>query len=241
MEEYREFGFLGGRVRFKQPKRHRLSVVEVLFVANLRGIKRGSRVVDLGAGFGALSILTALIYPCEVWAVERDPLMLELLEYNVKKNNLSERINIVDADIRSVGERLEKHAYDSVIMNPPFYPSSYLAQNPYHHESDTTLKDFIKSVAYLLKDGGKLNAIISTFRLIEMLFYMEGMNIHPSHLRFFYPKKEKNAKIVRVYAVKNLKPALVVEKPLIINQKNGEYTEEVRETFEKFYDIINRF
>ena len=88
MEEHKEFGFFRGKVRFKQPKKHRLSIIELLFISNIKGIKKKSKVIDLGAGFGALSILIAIKYGCPVWAVEKDPLMLELLEYNVIKNGL---------------------------------------------------------------------------------------------------------------------------------------------------------
>ena len=72
LEGYRKFEFFRGKVRFKQPRAHRLSIVEILFVANLKGIKKSSKVVDLGAGFGALSILTALRYQCQVWAIEKE-------------------------------------------------------------------------------------------------------------------------------------------------------------------------
>ena len=143
LEGYRKFEFFRGKVRFKQPRAHRLSIVEILFVANLKGIKKSSKVVDLGAGFGALSILTALRYKCQVWAIERDPIMLELLRYNVKVNNLEDRIHILDLDLRYIKEDLSPQIFDVVIANPPFYKGQ-ATDNIYHHECDTSLEDFIK-------------------------------------------------------------------------------------------------
>ena len=137
LEGYRKFEFFRGKVRFKQPRAHRLSIVEILFVANLKGIKKSSKVVDLGAGFGALSILTALRYQCQVWAIERDPIMLELLRYNVKVNNLEDRIHILDLDLRYIKEDLSPQIFDVVIANPPFYKGQ-ATDNIYHHECDTS-------------------------------------------------------------------------------------------------------
>ncbi len=233
LEGYREFEFFRGKVRFKQPKAHRLSIVEILFVANLKGIKKSSKVVDLGAGFGALSILTALRYQCQVWAIERDPIMLELLRYNVKVNNLEDRIHILDLDLRYIKEDLSPHIFDVAIANPPFYKGQ-AKDNIYHHESDTSLEDFIKSGSFLLKDGRGFNILIASNRLVEALMHIKKYNMNAASLRIFYPKHDKNGKITHIYALKNLNPALIIEKPLIINEKGGEYTQEVKNILESF-------
>lgn len=234
LEEYKEFEFFRGKVRFKQPKGHRFSIVEVLFVANLKGIKRNCKVVDLGAGFGTLSILTALKYGCEVWAVERDPQMLDLLKYNIEVNNLKNRVHIIDMDLRNIKKSsLSFYSFHMVIANPPFYRGSSHG-NIYHHETDTTFEDFIRSGSFLLKDGGGFNLLMASNRFIEAIDCMKSYNLNVSIVRIFYPKLEKNGKIVHIFAVKNLKPQLVIEKPLIINENNGEYTQEVRCILDSF-------
>ncbi len=231
---YKEFEFFRGRVRFRQPKEHRLSIIEILFLANLKGIRKNYKVADLGAGFGALSILVALKYGCQVWAIERDPQMLSLLEYNTKINNLEKVINIVNVDLRNIKKSgLSAQSFDLVIANPPFY--RYTSKgNIYHHERDTTLDDFIKSGSFLLKDGRSFHLLIASNRLIEAIEYMKNSNFGIYSIRIFYPKLEKNAKILHIHALKNLKPELIIEKPLIINEKTGEYTQEVRDILESF-------
>lgn len=233
LEGYREFEFFRGKLRFKQPKAHRLSIVEILFVANLKGIKRGFKVVDLGAGFGTLSILTALRYQCEVWAIERDPIMLELLRYNVKVNNLEDKIHILDLDLRYIKEGLDPQSFDVVIANPPFY-TGQAKDNIYHHESDTTLEDFIKSGSFLLKDGKGFNLLTASNRLVEAIIHIKKYNMSVASIRIFYPKHDKSGKIIHIYALKNLNPSLIIEKPLIINEKSGEYTQEVKNILESF-------
>lgn len=233
MVEFKEFEFFRGRVRFRQPRAHRLSIVEILFVANLKGIKRRFKVADLGAGFGALSILTALKYQCQVWAIERDPVMLDLLRYNVKVNNLEDRVHVLDLDIRYIKEALRPQSFDAIMANPPFYKGQ-ATDNIYHHEGDTSLEDFIKSGSFLLKDGRGFNLLIASNRLIETILHMKKYNISLASMRIFYPKYDKNGKVAHIYALKNLKPNLIIEKPLIINEKSGEYTQEVRGILENF-------
>ncbi|MCX8060768.1 MAG: methyltransferase [Aquificaceae bacterium] len=233
MEEYREFDFFRGKIKLRQPKSHRLSVVEVLFVANLKGIRKSSKVLDLGAGFGALSVLIALKHLCPVWAVERDPLMLELLRENLRLNNIEDRVHLLERDLRTLRGAFEPKCFDVVVANPPFYKQSGKSDG-YHHESDTTLKDFIETGALFLRDGGYFNLLIASDRLVEALSHMERLNMHLAYLRIFYPKVSKNGKIARITAVKNLSPRPVVEKPLIINREEGGYTQEVSEIISSF-------
>lgn len=233
LEEFREFEFFRGKVRFRQPKSHRLSIVEILFVANLKGIKKRRKVLDLGAGFGALSILTALRYGCDVWALERDQLMLELLRENIRLNRLEEKIHTIELDLRHARDVLKAQSFDVVIANPPFY-LGHSTSSRYHHETDTSLEDFIKTASFLLKDGGHFNLLIASGRFIEAIIHMKNYRIETSSLRFFYPKLHKNAKIVRIYGLKNLRPYPVVEKPLIINEDDNRYTQEVMDLLENF-------
>ncbi|MFN3813874.1 MAG: tRNA1(Val) (adenine(37)-N6)-methyltransferase [Aquificaceae bacterium] len=236
--EDKEFSFFWGRVRFKQPKEHRLSIVELLFLANIKGVKRKSKVVDLGAGFGTLSILTAIKYGCNVWAVEKDKRMLELLRYNVSVNQVKDKVHLVEGDVHFIKDIMPKEFFDVALINPPFYPKTYkYINNRFHFEKDTELKDFLKAVAYLLKDGGALNLLYTTFRLVDTILCLRDINIMPTNLRIFYPKLEKYGKFFRLYGIKNGRGYMTIEKPLIINENTGEYTEEVKYILNNFFVI----
>ncbi len=236
--EDKEFPFFWGRVKFKQPKEHKLSIIELLFLANIKGVKRKSKVVDLGAGFGTLSILTAIKYGCNVWAVEKDKRMLELLKHNICINKVEDRVHLVEGDVRFIEGLMPKEFFDVILLNPPFYPKNYgYVKNGFHFEKDTELKDFLKAVKYLLKDGGALNLLYTTFRLVDTIVYLREINVMPTNLRIFYPKPEKYGKFLRLYGVKNGKGHMTIEKPLIINESTGEYTREVKYVLNNFFVI----
>ncbi len=206
----------------------------VIFLSRLRGIRRRSRVADLGAGFGFLSVVTAKKFGCEVHALERDPEMLSLLEENVKMNALAERVLPVEVDIRRVEERFRRGEFDVVIANPPFFPASYRGGNRYHFEEDTTLADFVRASSYLLRDCGYLNILIPSFRLYELFSLLGEFNLPPRFLTMIYPKPDKAGKLSVVTAVRNVPGPLQVDRALFINRPDGSYTEEVEELLENF-------
>ena len=68
----------------------------------------------------------------------------------------------------------------------------------------------------------------------QMLFVMKKMQEHhlePKHFRLVYPKEEKNASLVLIEAVKDAKPTLHPLPPLILYQKDGNLTNELKSIY----------
>ncbi|NPB07716.1 MAG: methyltransferase [Aquificae bacterium] len=229
------FPFFGGKILLLQPEKHKVSVDLIVFLSRLRGIKRNSKVLDLGAGFGFLSIVIALKFGCEVYALERDPQMLELLRENLRLNRLEEKVKVLEGDLRYPEKLFSRGFFDVVVANPPFYPKNFSpSPDPYHFESDTTLRDFVRTSSYALRDGGYLNLLIPAFRLGEAFGLLEKENLPPRFLSFVYPTLRKKARLVVVNAPRNRRGYTEVERPIIINEEDGSYTEEIQILLESF-------
>ena len=229
------FSFFRGKLRLIQPKEHRVSVDLVAFLSRIKGLKKSSKVADLGAGFGFLSITVAKKWGCEVYAIERSQEMLDLLKENVSRNDLEGRIRIVEGDVRRVEELFERRSFDVVISNPPFYPKIYGKKDGgFHFEEDTTLEDFVKACSYLLRDGGYMNLLIPSFRLFELFGYLDKFNLPPRFLTVMYPNIKKEGKLCAVSSIRNVPGPLRLEPPLILNRPEGGYTEEVETLLEGF-------
>ena len=64
-------------------------------------------------------------------------------------------------------------------------------------------------------------------RLVDILELMRKYKIEPKKIRFVYSTIEKNPVLVLIKGVKNAMPFLKIEKPLIIYNSKGEYTDEI--------------
>ncbi len=219
---FKEIEFFDRKLIFRQPKLHRISIDLVLFISKLRGIKRNSKVIDLGAGFGFLSVVIAKLYKCEVIAIERDPFLYSLLEYNIGTNRLSSKITPVMGDIKNISKLIEKGVCDVCVINPPFYRGQ--SSNHAHWESDTTLKHFIEASSYSLRDGGYLNIFFLPNRIYELFCTMNKVNIHPFYMCFLFPFENRNPKRIIVSGRKNIMGLVEIDKAFFINDKEGKYS-----------------
>jgi len=227
----RKVSFFRGKVHFFQDKRHRISVDLVLFLSRIRGIRKSSRVADLGAGFGFLSICTALKHGCKVLAVERDKAMVEMLRENIEINGAGGLVEVFRGDVRNIKGQVRRGTFDVVICNPPFFLEG---SDGVHHEGDTSLGDFIDASSFLLRDGGYLNLMIPSFRLSEAFGLLVKNNLHPRFLTAVFPRIDKNCRICFVTSIRNVPGPLSFERPLIVNEPDGSYTQEVSRLLEGY-------
>jgi len=81
-----------------------------------RRVSEGSRVADVGAGSGILSIAAALLGAREVLALEMDPLACEVAVENASANGVRERVRVVQ-EIVFAGGPIRGHPFDGVVAN----------------------------------------------------------------------------------------------------------------------------
>ena len=103
-----EDGWLGGRLVLVQPKRgHRVGTDAALLVAAAGDSWQG-RIVDVGAGVGAVGLALAQRNPlASVDLVEVDPKLARLAETNAERNGLQARTRALRLDALNPRERRE--------------------------------------------------------------------------------------------------------------------------------------
>ena len=68
-------------------------------------------------------------------------------------------------------------------------------------------------------------------RLVDIIELMRKYKIEPKKIRFVYSSIEKEPSLILIKGIKNANPFLKIDRPLIIYNENGEYTEEIYEIY----------
>ena len=203
-------------------------------------IKKDSLVVDLGTGTGILSILLcAKTKLKKIIGIEIQEDMADMARRSSELNNLEDRFEVVNVNIKNLQGVLQENYYDAIIMNPPYMKLNTGKTNQNdkkfvsRHEVTASIEDFIIASKKLLKDKGSLYIVHRPNRLIDLCYFLRKYKLEPKILRLVYPKKESEANLVLIKAVKNGGSFLKIMNPLYVYENDGNYTNEVLKIYNK--------
>ena len=202
-----------------------------------KDIKDNSTVIDLGAGTGIISILlSAKTKAKKIKCVEKQECMVDIIERNIKLNNLEDKIEVEHIDILAMDKNQK---VDVVVTNPPYKKENSGIQNKneqkYISKFETTanLDSFLKVSQKILKDKGKFFMVHRPERLVEIICLMKKYKIEPKRLQFVYShiNAKENAKLVLIEGVKNANPFLKVMENIYVYDEKGNYTDKIKEIY----------
>ena len=228
-------GLFQGEIKLFQPSDGYRFSIDAPILASFVKVKKGEKLIELGTGNGVILIILGKKYSYleELWGIEIQRDLFELAQENVKMNGLSERIRIIEGDVKEIERHFSPQSFQVVVSNPPYYPASSGRINPENkkalarHEIMGTIEDFLNATSYLLKEKGRCYFIYPQKRAITLLVEMRKRRLEPKKIRFVHPKPKEEAKMVLVEGIKGGKEGLVVEPPLYIFDEKGSYTEEM--------------
>ena len=205
-----------------------------------KDIKNNSVGADLGTGTGIIGILlSAKAKIKKIYGIEVQKDVADMARRSVELNGLENKFEVLNINIKNIGEKIERESLDFVVTNPPYkkLDTGKVNENEYkyisRHECSANLEDFISTSKYLLKDKGTLYMVHRPERLADLMELMRKYKIEPKKIRFVYSMVNKDASLVLIKAVKNARQFLKIEKPLIIYDENGEYTDEIYKIYNK--------
>jgi tRNA1Val (adenine37-N6)-methyltransferase len=218
---------------YQRKEGYRFSV-DALLLYSFVNVGHVKDIVDLGAGSGVIGLLLARKYPeAKILLVELQQTLYRLAEKNIELNGLGDRVSAVMSDISTVHEVYPAMSCDIVVSNPPFrkFLSGRLSRGEERavarHEIRLRLPELAKAASHLLRARGRFFMIFHPERVIEMIDTLRAEHLEPKRIRFVHNDIDSVSKIVLVEAVKGGKAGLKVERPLILYDKDGSYTEEV--------------
>jgi tRNA1Val (adenine37-N6)-methyltransferase len=212
--------------------------MDAVLLSGFANVKEGENVLDLGTGTGIIPILLAgKTKGRHFTGLEIQSCSADMAARSVKYNHLEDRISIVEGDIKEAGKVFEPASFDVITSNPPYMTGQHGLVNPdeekaiARHEICCTLEDVISQTAKLLRVGGRFYLVHRPFRLAEIIHMLVEYRLEPKRMKLVYPFVDREPNMVLIEAVRGGKSRITVEKPLIVYQKPGVYTDEIYDIY----------
>jgi len=225
--------FSKGECKFSRRKKATASL-DTLLLSAFALPQVGDTVIDLGTGSGVMAIIiAALKTKTQVTGVEIQRELVEMARRSVQLNRLTDRVKVIEGDVRKYKEFLPPRSFDACLMNPPYRKLKSGRVNPLgekavaRHEIHGTLKDFLACAFFVLKPKGRVFVIYPARRMVELLYQMRTYKIEPKRLRLVYSKSGGRAEFALTEGLLGGGEELYVEPPLTIYDQDNRYTEEI--------------
>ncbi|MFC0239372.1 tRNA1(Val) (adenine(37)-N6)-methyltransferase [Rhodopseudomonas telluris] len=228
-----EDGFLGGRLRLRQPVAGHRAGHDAILLAAATPARAGDRVVEFGAGVGTAGLaLGRRVAGLDLVMAELAPGLAGLAEHNASANGIAARVIVLDVAAGAAAYAAAGLAPDSadvVLMNPPFNDPARHRGSPdtvrriAHVASPTTLDCWVHAARRVLRSGGTLSLIWRADGLADVL---EALRRGFGDIRIIavHGRAREPAIRILVQAVKGSRAPLQICEPLILNGDDGKPT-----------------
>lgn len=212
--------------------------MDAVLLSGFANVKPGETAIDLGTGTGIIPILLEAKTKGEHFTgLEIQPESADMARRSVAYNHLEHKINIEIGNIKDASSQFGASSFHVVTTNPPYMTGQHGLTNPNEakaiarHEILCTLEDVIRESARLLKPQGRFYMVHRPFRLSEIMCLMHQYGLEPKRMRLVYPFVDKEPNMVLIEGLRGGKPSITVEKPLIVYQEPGIYTDEIYDIY----------
>lgn len=218
--------------------------IDAVLLSSFAKVKKGQKVLDLGTGTGIIPILMeAKTKASHLTGLEIQPESADMARRSVCMNDLEDKIDIVTGDIKEAASLFGAASFDVCTCNPPYMIGGHGLTNPSmpkmiaRHEILCDMEDIAREVSKILVPGGNFFMVHRPFRLVEIVNILTKYKLEPKRIRFVHPYVDKEPNLVLIEAKKGAKSRVTIEKPLIVYQSPGEYTDEIFDIYKpKEYD-----
>ena len=201
--------------------------------------KNINTVMDLGCGNAPIPIILSTKTEAKIIGVEIQKDSYDLAVKSVKYNNLDDKIELLNMDMKDLKQVYSGDSIDVITCNPPYFKyceTSNLNLDEHkviaRHEKMIKLEDILDISKYLLKNNGILAMVHRTDRLIEIINIFNKYGFEVKKLRFIYPKENTESNMMLIEGRKSGNTGLRLLPPLYAHNSDGSYTDEILKMFE---------
>jgi len=212
--------------------------IDAVLLSGFVKVKEMEHALDMGTGTGIIPILLkAKTSGKHFTGLEIQQESADMARRSVMLNHLEDDIDIIHGDIKEAANIFKAASFDVVTSNPPYMTEQHglvnfdIAKAIARHEILCTLESVISQAARMLKTGGRFYMVHRPFRLTEIMVLMNKYKLEPKRIQFVYPFLDKEPNMVLIEGLRGGKPRITVEKPLIVYEHPGVYTQCIKDIY----------
>lgn len=234
---------LDGRITIEQPAAGYRVAIDPIFLA--AAVPAGERdlVLDIGTGVGAAALCLGRRVPgARITGLEIQKDMLRLAVDNVKRNNMSDRIDMILGNLTHLPSRLAAGSFHHVMANPPYLASGAATRSPVdgkaiaHVEGEGNLAQWINFAYMMVQPKGTMTFIHRADRLDEILTHMRG-KFGQTVVFPLWPGVGKPAKRVIVQGRKHVNGPLQLAQGIVLHDGSGKISQEGEQVLRELYGL----
>ena len=157
--------------------------------------KSYKNIMDFCTGNAPVPLILSRKVNCNITGVEIQKEVYDLATKTLEINNLTDRIKILNMDVKDLPKVYETDTFDLITCNPPFFRvnensklnESVIKTNA-RHETLINLEDIFSVSKKILKNNGTISLVHRPDRLIDIILCMKKYNIEPKRLQLVYPR-----------------------------------------------------
>lgn len=225
-------------LRILQKERSFRFGMDAVLLADFVRMNERDRAADFGTGTGIIPLLLCgRGLGAHIDAFEIQPDMADMALRSVALNRLTERIDVHAVPVEKADMVVQSGTLDVITCNPPYGLPGTTLLNPSdtlslaRHQGKEGLAPWFGMAYRLLRGKGKFAMIYPAPRMLEAMTALSRARLEPKRFRLIYPAADKPANLVLIEAMKDAKPMLHPEPPLIVYEADGSMTAELKRIY----------
>lgn len=228
---------LGG-LRILQKRQGFRFGMDAVLLSDFAQVRPRDRLADFGTGTGILPLLLhgrGKGASCEAFELQAD--MAEMAARTMRLNGLQDKVHVHALPVERAEEIVPRGSLDAIVCNPPYGLPGATLHNPSEplrvarHQACGGLDEWFRVAHLLLRGKGRLSLVFPAPQMLLLMNALQKAHLEPKRFRLVYPAPDQSANLVLLEAMKDAKPMLHPEPPLIIRQKDGRETSELRKIY----------
>ena len=212
----------------------------VILSSMIKSSASSNIILDFCSGSAIIPILlTTRVKFKKIIGIELQKQMYELGVRNIKLNNLENKIEILNCDIKNYKKIKDNICCmaDVIVCNPPYKKvgTGVINENEVkyiaRHEDKCSLEDIFISASKLLKNKGRLYLVHKPERIVDLITIGRKYNLEAKNITVMQPKLDKKASLIFIEYVKGGGAECAINPVIVQYDDLGNYTNQIKQIY----------